>query len=112
SVPVDQIIIPSDATLTSSDFKADELGGVVKIMGKGINEVNGAPITSTMIPYALWDNRTHDSGMVVMIPETVGVKEGPIDGGRATTATVTCSSVNPGDSATAVNDGILPSAWN
>ncbi|MBI1176966.1 hypothetical protein GC207_05950 [bacterium] len=112
SVPVDQFIIPRDASLTSSDFKADELGGVVKITGTGINAVNGATVDFTMIPYALWDNRTHDSGMVVMIPETMGTKEGPIDGGRATTARVTCSSVKPGDSATAVNDGILPSAWN
>lgn len=112
SVPVHDIVIPQDATLTVSGFNAHELGGIVKITGTGVNEVNGDPVNFTMIPYAVWDNRTLDSGMVVMIPETVGVKEGAMDGGRTANARVTFSHMHPGDSAGAVNDCILPSAWN
>jgi hypothetical protein len=47
-----------------------------------------------------------------MIPETVGVSEGAMDGGRTANAKVTYSHIHPGDSAGAVNDSILPSAWN
>lgn len=74
--------------------------------------MSGTPVDFTMIPYAVWDNRSHDSGMVVMIPEIVGAKEGPMDGGRTAGAQVTYSSLRPGDSAGAVNDSILPQAWN
>jgi hypothetical protein len=111
-VSVHKIVIPKDAKLAATDFKANELGGVVKIVGKGINAENGQPIDFAMVPYAVWDNRSHDGGMLIMAPEIVGAKAGPVDGGRATCAKVTSSHKNNSDKESALNDGIFPKSWN
>jgi len=111
-VSVHQIVIPPVAELKASDFKADDLGGIVRLTGKGTNAENGSPVDFTMIPYAVWDNRTHDSGMIVMALEKADAKPGLIDGGRTAGAKVTFSHKHEGDKEGAVNDGILPTPWN
>ena len=107
-VDVHRIVIPAGAALSAS-FDGGLLGGVTKIMGTGHHADNGSPVAFTMIPYAVWDNRSHDGGMCVMVPETTGAASVHLDRGRLGNATVTASF---GADVAAVNDGILPKDSN
>jgi hypothetical protein len=105
--PVEKIVIPSGASLSSS-YDGGLLGGVVKVTGTGINADTNGSTGFTMIPYGVWDNRSYDtSHMTVMIPESVGAVVQPLDRNRVGSATVTYSYKNASDTETAVNDGIL-----
>jgi len=107
SAPVHKIVIPSGASL-SSTFDGGQLGGVVKITGTGINADTNGSTDFTMIPYGVWDNRSYDTSlMTVMVPETPGAVTPPVDKNRVGNATISYSYKNPGDTETALNDGVL-----
>lgn len=104
AVSVHKIVIPAGAALTP-EFDGGLLGGVTKLKGTGTNADNGTPVNFTMIPYAVWDNRSHDSDLAVMVPETSGAAAVQPDRGRMGNATITASF---GGDVAAVKDGILP----
>lgn len=111
-IPVKRIVIPSAAALQVSPYDASDLGGIVRISSEGIDAENGARVKFTMIPYAVWDNRSpeHDSGMEVMIPESADAAIEKPDVSRAEGCSITVSGDAKG--AEALNDGIWPRAWN
>ncbi|MBA3685927.1 MAG: hypothetical protein H0W72_11905, partial [Planctomycetes bacterium] len=77
----------------------------------GTRADDGSATDLTLIPYALWDNRSpdEDSVMTVMIPETAEACARPLDRGRLGAAELSCSYVNPNDTTDAVRDGRLGS---
>lgn len=101
---VHKIAIPPGTSI-SPVFDGGLLGGVTKLTGTGAHVDTGVPVGFTMIPYGVWDNRSHDSRMIVMIPETSSAAPVPSDRGRLADATATASF---GGNTAAVNDGILP----
>ncbi|HVE43020.1 MAG TPA: beta-L-arabinofuranosidase domain-containing protein [Planctomycetota bacterium] len=110
-VSVHQIVVPSGAAL-SAGFDGSLLGGVTKITGTGVNASDASSVGFTMIPYAVWDNRSHDSLMAVMLPETAAAAPVRPDKGRVGSATVSYSYKNGGDTEAAINDGVWPQNSN
>jgi DUF1680 family protein len=106
-ISVHKIVIPSGAALTAT-YDGGLLGGVVKVTGGGQNADDGTPVAFTMIPYAVWDNRSHDSLMTVLAPESGPAAPVQPDRGRLAGATVTYSYKNASDTETALNDGLWP----
>lgn len=106
SIPVQQIVIPTSASLTAS-FNGGLLGGVTTLSGTGQNSADSSAVGFTMIPYAVWDNRDHASLMTVLVPETPAAAPVVPIPGRTGQATVSFSYKNPTDTEMAVNDGIL-----
>jgi len=110
-VSVHQIVVPPGAAL-SAGFDGSLLGGVTKITGTGVNASDGSSVGITLIPYAVWDNRSHDSLMTVMVPETAAAAPVKPDRGRVGGATVSYSYKNGSDSEAALNDGVWPQNSN
>ncbi len=106
-----RIVIPPGAALNAS-YDGGLLGGVTKITGTGVNADNAGAVNFTMIPYGVWDNRSHDSSMTVMVPESAGAATVILDRGRLADATRTWSYKNAGDADAALNDGIWPKGSN
>jgi hypothetical protein len=66
------------------------------------------PVKFQAVPYALWDNRKPGQ-MVVWLPERPELAEIPGEGGVvANGVRIRASHVNPTDTLTALNDGVLP----
>jgi len=108
SISVHKIVIPSGAALTAS-YNGGLLGGVTTLSGTGINADNSSSVGFTMIPYGVWDNRSYDSShMTVMVPESVGAVNAPLDKNRVGNATISYSYKNAADTETALNDGLIP----
>jgi DUF1680 family protein len=105
-IDVHRIVLPPGASL-APEHDAGFLGGVTRLRGQGTNADGGGPVAVTMIPYAVWDNRAHDTGMTVMVPESASAANAEVerDRGRLADATITASH---GGATGAVADGILP----
>jgi DUF1680 family protein len=109
-----RFVLPRDAKLTA-EFAKDLLGGVVTVRGEARaagRDDNGMlatrPVKLQAVPYALWDNRKPGQ-MVVWLPERAELAEIPgEDGVVANGVRMRASHVNPTDTLTALNDGVLP----
>lgn len=115
SISVHRIVIPTTATVSAGSYNANDLGGIVRLTGTGINADGGGAVGFTLIPYAVWDNAdtNNNSSMCVWIPETTATANNNApDQGRLANATVTYSYKNAGDSAAAINDGLLGTSSN
>ncbi len=107
-------VLPRNAKL-SAEFVKDLLGGVVAVRGQAgavsrddKGELQTRPVKFQAIPYALWDNRAPGQ-MVVWLPEQPELAEIPgEDGVVAKGIRIRASHVNPTDTLTALNDGVLP----
>ena len=106
AAPVHKIVVPESAVL-SATHDGGLLGGVTKLTGTGLHADTSAPVAFTMIPYAVWDNRAHDSSMLVQVPETAAAAVVQPDRGRLATAT---ASASHGVDLSALHDGVLPTA--
>ncbi len=115
-VPPRSVALPPEANLTT-EHRADLLGGVTVLKGKGLAaEPNASgtalystrpaakPVEITAVPYYAWDHRGPGQ-MVAWIPETVLLAE-PVTAG--THAQPSASHVWRHDSASALNDGLEP----
>jgi hypothetical protein len=111
--PIDphKIVVPPGAALSAS-YDGGLLGGVMKITGTGTNADNASSVAFTMIPYGCWDNRSHDSRMTMMVPESAGAAAVILDRGRLAGATATWSYKNASDTGAALNDGVWPKGSN
>lgn len=118
SVPVHEIVLPVGAPV-QAEHRPGLLGGVTVLRATGTDARNGASVDVTAVPYCAWDNRpvgprsndwdwSNDGLMTVWIPESASAAPVTPDRGRLADATVTYSHKNAGDSAAALNDGILP----
>lgn len=106
AAPVHKIVVPETAVLTAT-HDGGLLGGVTKLAGTGLHADTSAPVAFTMIPYAVWDNRAHDTSMTVQVPETAAAALVQPDRGRLAAAAATASH---GADLAALHDGILPKA--
>lgn len=120
SVPVHEIVLPPDAAI-AIEQRPGLLGGVTVLRATGSR--NGAAVEITAVPYCAWDNRpmaprsndwdsSNDCLMTVWIPESAAAVPVVPDRGRLGDATVTWSHKNGGDTAAALNDGVLPAHSN
>jgi DUF1680 family protein len=106
--------LPRDAKVTS-EFVKDLLGGVEVVRGEAHavarddkGEVRTRAVMFQAIPYSLWDNRKPGQ-MVVWLPERPELAELPGEDGVVSNGVlVRASHVNPTDTLTALNDGVLP----
>ena len=116
SCPVDQVAIAPDARFEER-FEPDLLGGVVVLKVKGQQEgvvetddgfeVARRPVELTAIPYYAWDNR-EPGRMVVWVPTAAPGAADPKGATVAIVAKPSASHCCPRDSATALNDNVLP----
>jgi DUF1680 family protein len=115
---VRNLVLPRSAKMTAT-FEKDLLRGVEAVKGEALTISLGEDGKRTTelasfkaIPYFAWDNRK-PGPMVVWLPEEAGLAE--IDGDNAVVShgvTIRASHVNPTDTLSALNDGVLPKSSN
>jgi DUF1680 family protein len=111
---VRNLCLPRAAQLTA-EFDKDLLGGVTVVRGEALSVslADDKPVTKPVpfqaVPYFAWDNR-RPGPMVVWLPEEPERAEVPGLGVVSGGLRVRASHVNPTDTLTDLNDGVVPKA--